>query len=329
VIVEPTDLPAQRVLDQVRARWDDSAVRVEHAPVGVRAFHWVVADAAAPRWFATADILATSSDRLQRVRAYEVAAHLGEKLDFVVAPVHDRMGQVAVDLSPGYLLSVSRFEPGRAGPGFYADDDERVAVARLLGRLHASARPPGMRTWQPSIGWRSDAQRDDLVRVVQRDSWTAGPLSEQAGHRLNEARAAMRAALTRFDLLVAAVRGAADRWVLTHGEPHTGNVLQCPSGPRLVDWHTLALAPRERDLRHLMLGATSSGPLRAYVDAGGVPGPLSPDTLELFDLEWRLSEVAAFAVRLARPHPGSEDDLRCLADLERELGELRRRLGQL
>ncbi len=323
MIVEPSDLPARRVLDQVRARWDGAAVRAEHLPVGVGAFHWMVGDAHAPRWFATADVPATADDRLQRVSGYDGAATLAAELDFVLAPTRDRNGRIAVDLSPGYLLSVTRYAVGSTGDGSFADDDERAAAAALLGRLHAMPHPPQVRPWAPAIGWRSDARRAGLVRVVRDADWTAGPLSPRAGRLLDRARPAVEAALRRFDLLVAAVRGAADRWVLTHGAPHTANLLRTEHGLRLVGWEGLALAPRERDLRTVLSGARTPLPLESYVAAGGRPGPLSSDTVELFDIEWRLGEVAEHAVRLARPHAGDPDDVRALADLESQLAVLR------
>jgi spectinomycin phosphotransferase len=338
VIVEPPDLPAHRVLDQVRANWDSSSASVEFLPVRTRSFHWVVSDAQGPRWFAIVDALDSSEERLRRIDAYAAASVLAQKLDFVVAPVADRAGRMALMLSPGYLLSVAPFSAGTALDEHGVVDEDRAAVAGLLARLHAAPRPQRLRTWKPSVGWRGDAQRGDLVRVVERDDWVAGPLSEPAGRLLNQARGAMASALTRFDLLVAAVRGAADRWVPTHGEPHGGNVLRSPDGHRLVDWRTVSFAPRERDLRVVLrvdvarargasvdLAGETAGAhavMQAYADAGGRPGRLSPDTFELFDLEERLSNIAASAVRLAGPHDGSDDDERSLAMLERELAGL-------
>jgi spectinomycin phosphotransferase len=85
-------------------------------------------------------------------------------------------------------------------------------------------------------------------------------------------------------------------WVPTHGEPHTANQLLTPDGLVLVDWESLASAPRERDLRALV----ESG----YADL--VP----PDwaMIEMFDLEWRLDEIAGYAAWFAAPHRGGEDD---------------------
>ena len=125
--------------------------------------------------------------------------------------------------------------------------------------------------------------------------------------------------MRRFLLLGAAVAGSVDRWVVTHGEPHTANLICTPDGPRLVDWGTVCLAPRERDLREALGEAEGDEPWFAYVAAGGRPEPLSPDTLELFALEWHLGEIAEHAVRFSRAHADTADERRCFADLETEV----------
>jgi spectinomycin phosphotransferase len=111
--------------------------------------------------------------------------------------------------------------------------------------------------------------------------------------------------------------------VPTHGRPHGSHVLATAGGLRLADWATLAVAPPERDLQHVLVDADGEDPELAYLASGGVPRAMSPDLLELFALERHLSEVADSAVRLAAAHPGSADDERCLEDLDTELDALR------
>ena len=102
----------------------------------------------------------------------------------------------------------------------------------------------------------------------------------------------------RYHALADTARSRA--WVATHGEPHERNLLLTDDGPRLVDWESLKLAPPERDLRVL-----------------GVPG--DAEMVELFDLEWRLDEVAQYAAWFAAPHAGTDDDRVALGGLRHEL----------
>jgi spectinomycin phosphotransferase len=192
----------------------------------------------------------------------------------------------------------------------------------MLGELHAEHRPRHLPVWRPTIGWHPHAGRDQLDECLSRDEWTGGPWSVPAGRMLAECRSVVRRAMRRFALLGAAVSGSADRWVVTHGEPHSGNVVDTPDGLRLVDWATLRLAPRERDLREVLGEAEAAGPWFAYVESGGRPEPLSPDALELFALEWHLSEIAEHAVLFSRPHEDTADARRSFGDLEAEAAAL-------
>ena len=101
---------------------------------------------------------------------------------------------------------------------------------------------------------------------------------------------------------------AVDRpWVPTHGETHTANQLRTAEGIRFVDWESLKLAPRERDLSTL-------------VQAGyGDQVRADRAMVELFDLEWRLSEIDAYAAWFAAPHTGTVDDRVAYGGLEGEL----------
>jgi spectinomycin phosphotransferase len=111
---------------------------------------------------------------------------------------------------------------------------------------------------------------------------------------LIEHRIPIEAWTARYHDLMA--RAAGVPWVPTHGEPHTANQLLTAAGPVLVDWETLALAPRERDLTPLVQAG--------YADL------VRPDwtMMEMFDLEWRLDETAQYAAWFAGPHGSTDDD---------------------
>jgi len=176
--------------------------------------------------------------------------------------------------------------------------------------------------WRPRVGWRAGARAADLEQRLGSTDWTGGPWSGPAARLVADARPVVERGLKRFALLGAAVNGNAGPWVVTHGEPHTGNAMSTPDGIRLVDWDTVALAPRERDLREVLGQADGHDPWYAYLEAGGRPEPLSPDTAELFDLQWHLSEIAELAVRLSLPHADTADTARDFGDLEDELSAL-------
>jgi len=149
--------------------------------------------------------------------------------------------------------------------------------------------------------------------------WRGGPHSQRAREVVSERRDSIRSALGRFDDLVAEVSAASPPPVITHGEPHGGNLIRSERGRRsLVDWDTVGLAPRERDL--WMLDDGTPDALAPYVAATG--SEISRATLALYRLMWSLNDVAAFVARLRSKH---EDD----ADSRHALGALRETLEVL
>lgn len=102
----------------------------------------------------------------------------------------------------------------------------------------------------------------------------------------------------------------------THGEPHTRNLLRTRDGELLVDWESLAVAPRERDLATLV--EHGPGWEDGYTWPAGTDGP-DPDLLELFDLEWRLDESAQYAALFAGEHADDADARTSLGGLRHEL----------
>ena len=331
MLTEPRDLAADAVLSGVRAGWDPAVTWAEHVPVGAGAFHWRVGTPAGARWFATADPVVDLDDARRRANAYTAAAQLSSVLDFVAGPVPGLHGETATRLGASYLLTVAPHLDATpvTDPvtGDFPDDGARADVCSMLARLHTARRPAGIPLWQPRIGWRSTARRAQLEAVRTAPIWGSGPLGPPAWRVVTGAAPLLDRALRRFDLLAGAATGTASAWVPTHGEPHAANVMATAGGPRLGDWATLAVAPPERDLRHVLLEAEGSDPELAYLASGGAPRAMAADLIELFELEWHLSEVAETAAQLAAPHDGTADDERALEALDVDLAALSRRWG--
>ena len=108
--------------------------------------------------------------------------------------------------------------------------------------------------------------------------------------------------------------------MITHGEPHPGNVIRLPgrhpargeagqAGARLalIDWDTVGLAPPERDL--WMVATESGDEVRRYAELTG--RPVDPAVLEFYRLRWALDDLSCFVRDLRAPHrrtPGAEDN---------------------
>jgi spectinomycin phosphotransferase len=320
MILEHPDLPAAFVGAAVEQAWGVDVTAVEPVDRGSRSWHWLLGDDGGPQWFATLDAWTGTEERRARIAAYEAGARLAQRLSFAVGPVHTRDARVAIDLAPGLLLSVAPFLEGTwSRPGSMVDDADRSVLATMAGHLHRQPPPGRPPVWRPRIGGLGLDLREELEQCLAQEVWSGGPWSVPAGRLVTEARAPLETALRRFALLGAAVAGHVDRWVVTHGELLAGNLVRTPDGHRLVGWGSTARAPRERDLGAVLSDSGSDRPWCDYRDAGGDPEPLSADTVEVFVLQRRLSEVAECALRLSRPHEDTADERRRFERLEKEL----------
>jgi spectinomycin phosphotransferase len=298
VLEPPSHVTDAEVLAALQRHWDPEATAVVHLPVGFGAHHWQ-ASGPGGDWFVTLDDLLPRHTAESLEAAYAGAAALSAGgLEFVLAARPSACGGYTVPLADA-SLSVTPWRDGTPGDGSMTA--ARAAATRAwLDRLHTASPPAGLPRWRPLV--RANLADELAVRTC--GSWASGPHGERA-------RTAIRAKLREIEVWTAAYHRLAavarDRsWVATHGEPKSPNQLDTAEGALLVDWESLKLAPRERDLRTLV-----------------VAGHPQPDTdaamLEMFDLEWRLDEISGYATWFEAPHAGTEDDRIALGGLLSEL----------
>lgn len=307
MLVAPEDLSTEEVLRVVQEHWDPKVRSGALFPQGSGAPHWVCGGARHPRWFVTADDVTAPGRLAEREAAYAAARRLAHKgLHFVVPTVAPVGGGIGVRHGR-HLVTVTAYHEGESGPGPYADDNQRALVAHEIGLLHATRPPRRAPVWKPGLASRSELVQ--LLETVDDTQWDTGPFGESVRTALRDNRPRLLRLFARFDVLAAQALASRKTWVVTHGEPHTANVLWRLGGPVLLDWESLRLAPRERDLRVVLRDAESAEPLSAYVASGGTVD-LDADMVELFDLELGLTGTARSAVWFSRPHVGNADEAR-------------------
>ncbi|MFE3174319.1 hypothetical protein ACFXPA_45345 [Amycolatopsis sp. NPDC059090] len=263
---------------------------IAYLPWGFGAHHW-----RADTLFVTLDQLEPRHTAASLESTYASAAELAASgLEFVCAPVPARSGQFTVDTGVG-ALSVTPMLNGRSPA---EDEVDKPAILAILDALHRTPPPAGLRHWSPQVGPNFAAE----LRSRTAEPWTSGPLAEEARTALATRADAIARWNARYLELAALAASRRDSWVPTHGEPHNDNQVLTPDGLRLVDWESLAVAPRERD----------------YADLPNTAG-LDPAMVELFALDWRLSELREYADWFSALHTGSEDDVIALEGLREEL----------
>ncbi|WP_165962813.1 phosphotransferase [Occultella glacieicola] len=286
--------------------WSIRVASIHHLPWGFGAWHWRVDDSDGARWFVTADETPDAARRLELEATYAAARELHSRgLEFVVPSVPSRSGRMVAAIE-GYAVSLAAWVFGEQPTGALTADAAE-ATAAMLRRLHREPPPPGTRAWMPALPGRADLER--MPVLLSRD-WTGGPLSRDAEGVVNEHHARIPAWLSRYDARVEQALAGRGDWVLTHGEPGLHNQIVTPSGRRWVDWESMRVAPRERDLTDLARTGGSAHGVRVGAD---------PGLLELFDLRWRLDEIATFSAWLRGPHTGTASDRVALGGLIEEL----------
>jgi len=311
VLTAPDDLAGEDIRDALRVGWGFAASSLEYQPVGFGSHHWLAA-ARGARLFVTVDDLAAklrtahdSADdafsRLAAAFATALSLHQDAQLAFVVAPKQDSGGRVLHRLKDRYSLVVHPYVPGsQVGEGGeFQTETERLAMLELLVEVHG-ARSSVVRADDFVVPHRHELELllDDLAQP-----WNTGPYGERARSLLAAHARSVGVLLSTYDRLATRVSARTERMVVTHGEPHAGNVMLTSEGFVLVDWDTALLAPPERDLWDLCQG--HAGVLDAYAMATGTA--LDQEALSLYRLWYDLAEIGGYLGLFRAPHTGTAD----------------------
>jgi spectinomycin phosphotransferase len=325
--------------------WGLSAETLRYAPVGGGSYHWVVTSGPGEQWFVTVDDL-DDKGWLGRTRP-TVLAGLRTALDasvtlrrevglgFVAAPVPALDGQSLRPLGDAHTVAVFPFLHGTPGewdkPLPSPDLDELVAMLAALHRVDPAA--VRLQRCEVELSWPDDLE---LALHELGRPWTGGPFAEPARELLAGAAGPVRRGLDILDRWARArfsATPAAENLVITHGEPHPGNIIRVApdgaapdgaaadgatpdgaaadaAGPAggaimLIDWDTVGLAPPERDL--WMVATETGAELQRYTELTGRPVDVA--AMELYRLRWALDDLSCFVRDLRAPHrhtPGTE-----------------------
>lgn len=324
MFTEPPDLPPSVLTGALADQWGFTAASLEYQPVGFGSHHWLATAPSGERLFATADDL-IAKQRTAHDTADGVFGRLGHALrtalalrdeaglTFVVAPLRTVAGQVAARLSGRYSLVVHPYVTGtEAGQdGEFTNPADRQAVVDLLTQVHrAQVSPP-----------RADdfvvPHLDALQALIQQDhgAWRSGPYAQRAQDLLREHTGDLGTLIAAYHRLAGQAAAQPERMVITHGEPHAGNVIITADGLALIDWDTVLLAPPERDL----WGLADDDPalLGYYTAATGTQ--IADEALSLYRLWFDLAEVGEYLTRFQSQHEDTADTEESWKNLQHHL----------
>ena len=315
----PVDIRDSDVAAALARQWALTVQDMSYLPVGFGGYHWLAVDQTGSRWFVTVSDLATPWVP-DLPAAMQTAAWLATEagLEFVVAPVPTRAGQVVGSVDSRHALTL--FPYLDAAPSSFEDpidDGDRAAIIDLLARLH-TAIPQGIQVPTRPLQLASRQVIDQALASLG-VPWTAGPYAEPGRDLLARYEQPLRQAFARFDGLLDRVREAAGPSVITHGEPHPGNLLRTRAGLCLVDWDMTALARPERDLWRVISGDQDAA---RYSRRTG--WPVNQDALALYRLRWDLDDIAGMLSQIRGPHQQTADTLMTWTELQKTLEAITR-----
>jgi len=318
----PPDFHDSELSHALAAGWGIAASSIDYAPVGFGSYHWIVTGNDKHRLFATVDDLSHKAwlgDTCDAAfaglrRAFDTALALRDRagLQCVLAPLATIGGDSVHRLSRRYSIALFPYLEGE--PGDFGDDTSarhRGDVVRMLVELHRATPAVQHLAAHLDLQFAGRAGLESALEDPDR-AWTGGPFAEPAQAWLAGHAADLGRLLDDFDQLAVAVAAADRPPVITHGEPHPGNVLHGHDGVVLIDWDTVGLAPRERDLWMI---ATASGEETAqYADATG--HEVSTAAMSLYRLTWQLTDIAVYLDQFRSPHHHTQDTEQAWLNLE-------------
>jgi spectinomycin phosphotransferase len=315
----PVDIRDSDVAAALARQWALTVQDMSYLPVGFGGYHWRAADQTGSRWFVTVSDLA--SPWVPDLRgAMQTAAWLATQagLRFVVAPVPTRAGQVVGSVDSRHALTLFPYLDATSGhfedP---IDDGDRRAIIDMLARLHTAV-PTGIQVPTQPLKL-ANRQAIDQALASLGVPWTGGPYAEPSRDLLARYERPLRQAFARFDGLLDRVRGAGGPYVITHGEPHPGNLLHTRAGLCLVDWGMTALARPERDLWRVISGDQDAA---RYSSRTG--WTVNQDALALYRLRWDLDDIAGMLPKIRGSHQQTADTLMTWTELQKTLEAITR-----
>jgi spectinomycin phosphotransferase len=303
----PGGIDERDLVDALRATWALDVDELTYVPKGAGSYHWLGVVGGRPRCFLTVDDLdakpwigTTRESVFEGLSvAFQAAWLLNHEvgLPFVVGPLPSVGGSTVARLSDQFSVAAFPFVDGRAGSwGEPISGRERDELLVALAQLH-TATCGDLHISRSALDL---PERLFLTRALDSLSlpWDGGPLSEPAQSAWAAHARAVRGWMEQLDALGARLGEMEGVEVVTHGEPHPGNLIHAAGGLRLIDWDTLALARPERDL--WMLDDGSPAAFAPYQELTGAR--ISQAAISFYRLAWTLSDIASYVGLFRSPH---------------------------
>ncbi len=229
----------------------------------------------------------------------------------IIVPVATTTGQSWTRLD-AFTVILYPFVTGENGFDRDLSDQQWMDLGVALKRMHTAVLPYDLTQQLPrerySSHWR------EMVRTfqarVEHDAFD-DPAAAQLAALLRANHDLVSELVDRADQLGEALRGRSLDYVLCHGDIHAGNVLiDHNDALYIVDWDTLSMAPKERDLMFIGAGigcVWNSRREEGLFYQGYGRAEIDSMALAYYRYERIVQDIAAFCEQLLLTDEGGED----------------------
>ena len=230
----------------------------------------------------------------------------------VIAPLATRSQKYWASLGD-FMLTVSPFVAGHSGFEVDLSDSHWIEFGRALKGIHTAVMPETITARIPhesySAEWRTRVKQ---FQALVEDTTFGDPIAAELAAFLRSKQAEISDLVTRAEALAAMLRTRSLEFILCHADIHAGNLLiDAHDTLYIVDWDTLTLAPKERDLMFVGGGLGGGGHTPQEEETlfyrGYGPTPLDPIALAYYRYERIVQDVAAYCEEILLTQPGSDD----------------------
>lgn len=235
-------------------------------------------------------------------------------IEQVIAPIETSARLLWTGME-NFIATLFPFVTGQDGYERHLTNGQWIELGTVLRALHATDIPPDIASTIPREAF--DPHFRNLVRSFQGQAEVtdyADPVAARMATLLRERRDTITKLVNRAEQYAEQLRIRYDElpFVPCHADIHAWNVLIDDSGTlHVVDWDTLIIAPKERDLMFIgggIGGADWSDPRTAALFYQGY-GQVEVDTIAIayYRYERIVQDIAAYSEQLLLTDEGGDD----------------------
>jgi spectinomycin phosphotransferase len=239
----------------------------------------------------------------------------------VIPSLSTRMGQLWANLDP-FKVMLYPYVEGHNGFEAKLSKQQWAEFGVALKSFHAADVPPemtnGIKHERFSSRWRK-VVKSHLARID--DEVFDEPVAVEMAIFLNAKRDETLELVKRAEQLAQELQNRPPGFILCHGDIHAWNLLIDTSGALyMVDWDTLIIAPKERDLMFIGGGLGNSGYTpreeQAFFYQGYGQTQVNPIALAYYRYERIIEDIAVYCEQIFLSNKSGKDRRQALEDLK-------------